>query len=147
MPTRDNVTQLESLIEATMALIEMKRIVDKVDYDIQVLRARLGLKEEQEGEEVKVEGMDVDESMAEGEPDEDGRAQSVASARSGRGSRKQVSLDLFHRFRRQLIFDFSLAGLCRFLQSTCPHGPILRDRNGVRCSRIQMTVSLRVDAS
>lgn len=92
MPTRDNVAQLESLLEATMALIEVKRVVDKVDYDIQVLRSRLGMKVDPEGEDTQGIGMDVDESTAGGETGEDGRAQSVASARSARGSRKQVRL-------------------------------------------------------
>ena len=91
MPTRDNVAQLESLLEATMALIEMKRVVDKVDYDIEVLRTQLGLKEGQENENLKAEGMDVDEKIADGEAGKDGRAQSIVSARSGRGGRKQVS--------------------------------------------------------
>ncbi|KXN89596.1 SWR1-complex protein 4 [Leucoagaricus sp. SymC.cos] len=86
MPTRDNVAQLESLLEATMALIEMKRVVDKVDYDIRALRTQLGLKDGQD-DEVKAEGMEVDESVIDGEAGE--RAQSVASTRSGRGSRKQ----------------------------------------------------------
>lgn len=93
MPTRDTVAHLESLLEATMALIEMKRVVDKVDYDIQVLRSQLGIREGQEGgNDAKGDENDPGESMAEGETGEDGRAQSVASARSGRGSRKQVSL-------------------------------------------------------
>ncbi|KAJ3576182.1 hypothetical protein NP233_g606 [Leucocoprinus birnbaumii] len=89
MPTRDNVALLDSLVEATMFLIETKRLVDKADYDIQVLNTQLGLKEGPEGDGVKAEGMEVDESIADGENGEDGRAQSVASARSGRGSRKQ----------------------------------------------------------
>ncbi|KAF9453035.1 hypothetical protein P691DRAFT_659353 [Macrolepiota fuliginosa MF-IS2] len=90
MPTRDNVAQLESLLEATMALIEMKRVVDKVDYDIQVLRSRLGLKEGQEGgEDIKGDGMDVEEGPVDSGAGENGRAQSVVSARSARGSRKQ----------------------------------------------------------
>lgn len=91
MPTRDNVAQLESLLEATMALIEMKRVVDKVDYDIEVLRAQLGLKEGQENENSMTEGMDVDEKIVDSEAGKDGRAQSIVSVRSGRGSRKQVS--------------------------------------------------------
>lgn len=89
MPTRENCAQLESLLEATTALIETKKLVDKVDYDIQVLKTRLGNRES-EG----VEGMGHGESMeveevgeAEGE---DGRAQSVVSTRSTR-SRKHVS--------------------------------------------------------
>ena len=90
MPTRDNVTQLESLLEATMALIEMKRVVDKVDYDIEVLRTQLGLKERLESENLRTERMDIDENIVD-EAGNDGRAQSISSARSGRGSRKQVS--------------------------------------------------------
>lgn len=87
MPTRDNVAQLESLLEATMALIEMKRVVDKVDYDIEVLRTQLGLIE---SENLRTERMDIDENIVD-ETGNDGRAQSISSARSGRGSRKQVS--------------------------------------------------------
>jgi len=87
MPTRDNVAQLESLLEATMALIEMKRVVDKVDYDIEVLRTQLGLIE---SENLRTERMDMDENIVD-ETGNDGRAQSISSARSGRGSRKQVS--------------------------------------------------------
>lgn len=90
MPTRDNVAQLESLLEATMALIEMKRVVDKVDYDIEVLRTQLGLKERLESENLRTERMDIDENIVD-ETGNDGRAQSISSARSGRGSRKQVS--------------------------------------------------------
>ncbi|XP_006460333.1 hypothetical protein AGABI2DRAFT_220292 [Agaricus bisporus var. bisporus H97] len=89
MPTRDTVAQLDSLLEATMALIEMKRVVDKVDYDIQVLKSQLGMKEEQEGDDAQGDTMDVDGGMVEGEAGEDGRSQSVVSARSGRGSRRQ----------------------------------------------------------
>ncbi|KAL9712892.1 swr complex subunit [Leucoagaricus gongylophorus] len=88
MPTRDNVAQLESLLEATMALIEMKRVVDKVDYDIEVLRTQLGLKERLESENLRTERMDIDENIVD-ETGNDGRAQSISSARSGRGSRKQ----------------------------------------------------------
>jgi DNA methyltransferase 1-associated protein 1 len=91
MPTRDTVAQLDSLLEATMALIEMKRIVDKVDYDIQVLKSQLGMKEEQEGDDAQGDTMELDGGMAEGEVGEDSRSQSVVSARSGRGSRRQVN--------------------------------------------------------
>jgi DNA methyltransferase 1-associated protein 1 len=96
MPTRDTVLLLDSLVEATVALIDMKRAVDKADYDIQVLKTQLGLNEGHAGEEVKTDGMEVDESAAEGETGEDGRAQSVASARSSR-SRKQVGVRLLSR--------------------------------------------------
>lgn len=75
-------------MEATNALIETKRLVDKMDYDIQVTKTRIGIRESQgpDGEGVAGDAMDVDEEAV----GEDGRAQSVASGRSGR-SRKQVS--------------------------------------------------------
>lgn len=95
MPTRENAAHLEALLEATTALVETKRVVDKVEYDIQVMKNRLAIKEQREsgeGDAEKGGNMDVDGSQAgevEGEND-DGRAQSVVSARSGRG-RKHVS--------------------------------------------------------
>ncbi|KAF9006567.1 hypothetical protein BDQ17DRAFT_1351968 [Cyathus striatus] len=93
MPTRENCAQLESLLEATTALVETKRLVDKVEYDIQVIKERLGMRRSQvpdgDGESVIADAMDVDESNdADGETiADDGRAQSVLSA-STRG-RKQ----------------------------------------------------------
>ncbi|KAF8914172.1 hypothetical protein CPB84DRAFT_1758608 [Gymnopilus junonius] len=96
MPTRENVHRLEALMEATTSLVETKRVVDKVDYDIQVLKTRLGLREQSHsanGGEAKIEGgdsMDIDNSQvgdAENEEGEGGRGQSVVSVRSGR-SRK-----------------------------------------------------------
>lgn len=95
MPTRDNVAQLESLLEATTALVETKRVVDKVEYDINVLKTRLGMREgsgaEGEGEGgTATYAMDIDE-VNDGDAADDGRAQSVVSTRSAR-SRKHVSL-------------------------------------------------------
>ncbi|KAF8165527.1 SWR1-complex protein 4 [Crassisporium funariophilum] len=99
MPTRENIAQLESLLDATTALVETKRVADKVDQDIQVLKVRLGMRANSElgegGAGTKIEaedGMDIDGSQVaegEGDPEEgdDGRAQSVVSTRSGR-SRK-----------------------------------------------------------
>jgi hypothetical protein len=89
MPTRDNCAQLELLLEATSSLVETKKVVDKVEYDIKILQARLGMRGS-EGAEEGENGMDVDEG---GEGD-DGRAQSVVSTRSGR-SRKHVRRFLF----------------------------------------------------
>ncbi|KAF5387728.1 hypothetical protein D9615_000555 [Tricholomella constricta] len=92
MPTRDNIMQLESLLEATTALVETKRVVDKVDYDIRVLKSRLGMRESQgaEGRPGGTEAMDVDEGHDGAEVvGEDGRAQSVLSTRSAR-SRKHT---------------------------------------------------------
>lgn len=103
MPTRENVQRLEALLEATTSLVETKRVVDKVEYDIQVLKNRLGLREQSQSVdgETKMEGgdpMDVNSSQvgdAENEG-EDGRGQSVISVRSGR-SRKHVSCIFFRR--------------------------------------------------
>ncbi|KAF9821192.1 hypothetical protein IEO21_00800 [Rhodonia placenta] len=93
MPTRDNCVQLESLLEAATALVETKKVVDKVEQDIRVLKARLGKRESEGAEDSFGTGeaaptpMDVDEVEAEA----DGRAQSVVSTRSARSvrSRKQ----------------------------------------------------------
>jgi DNA methyltransferase 1-associated protein 1 len=89
MPTRENCAQLESLLDATTALIETKKVVDRVDQDIRVLKARLGIRESQSADRDPKEStpMDVDESKD--VRDGEGRAQSIVSARSGR-SRKQV---------------------------------------------------------
>jgi len=94
MPTRDTTAQLESLIDATTALVETKRIVDKVEYDIRVLKSRLGMRESEGVEEGRgandADGMDVDEGNEGGETvGDDGRAQSVVSTRSAR-SRKHA---------------------------------------------------------
>ncbi|KIJ70140.1 hypothetical protein HYDPIDRAFT_104810 [Hydnomerulius pinastri MD-312] len=93
MPTRENCGQLESLLEATSTLVETKKVVDRVEQDIRVLKARLGMKVSEGGDGDGKEGtpMDVDDSKDDGGVDGevDGRAQSVVSTRSGRG-RKQV---------------------------------------------------------
>ncbi|OJA09305.1 hypothetical protein AZE42_03129 [Rhizopogon vesiculosus] len=93
MPTRENCARLESLIEASTALIDTKKIVDRVEQDIRVLRVRLGRQSEGPEEDTK-EGTPMEvEGGADGEgevkPEVDGRAQSIVSTRSGRG-RKQA---------------------------------------------------------
>lgn len=99
MPTRENCARLESLIEATAALIDTKKVVDRVEQDIRVLRVRLGRASEgaeedgKEGTPMEVDGgaeagADAD-ADADAEGEVDGRAQSILSTRSGRG-RKQV---------------------------------------------------------
>jgi DNA methyltransferase 1-associated protein 1 len=98
MPTRDNVAQLEALIEATTHLVETKRLVDKIEYDISVLKKRMELHEDEDGNGDAIgSAMEIEDSQtgvdAEGETeDETGGAESVVSARStsGRASRKQV---------------------------------------------------------
>jgi DNA methyltransferase 1-associated protein 1 len=103
MPTRENVAQLDAMLEAMVALLETKRVVEKVEYDIQVLKKSLGLRAQSQasdGEGV-IRGADggnlmrADNAPGGGEidgetPGEDGRSQSVLSARSAR-SRKHVS--------------------------------------------------------
>ncbi|KAL0949355.1 hypothetical protein HGRIS_009424 [Hohenbuehelia grisea] len=105
MPTRDNCSRLEALIEATTAMVETKKTMDKVEYEIRVAKGRLGIRESEEagagggaaGESIStgipVDAMDVDEAEGGGddadeELAEDGRAQSVASVRSARGRRQ-----------------------------------------------------------
>jgi DNA methyltransferase 1-associated protein 1 len=89
MPTRENCAQLEVLIEAATALLETKKVVDRVEQDIRLLKARLLSKE---GNVVGEDNaMDVDqETSGEGEALE-GRSQSVVSTRSGGRGRKGVS--------------------------------------------------------
>ncbi|KAJ6539516.1 hypothetical protein B0H19DRAFT_1269823 [Mycena capillaripes] len=93
MPTQGNVALLEGLLDATTSLVETKKVVDKVEFDIQVLKNRLGMqgaKTEETDIAMEVDdGNDADgDADGEGEGEgEDGRAQSVVSTRSAR-SRK-----------------------------------------------------------
>ena len=93
MPTRENVVQLESLLDATTVLIEIKRLVDKADYDIKVSRNRLGLREKSQSVgdgEPKMENddaMDIDYTQGDDIEEGDERGESVVSGRS----RKHVS--------------------------------------------------------
>jgi len=96
MPTRDNVAQLEALIDATTHLVETKRLVDKTEYDISVLRKRLELHDEDGNGDASGSVMEIEDSQtgadAEGETEDEtgGGAESVVSVRSGRGNRKKV---------------------------------------------------------
>ncbi|EMD41063.1 hypothetical protein CERSUDRAFT_80713 [Gelatoporia subvermispora B] len=102
MPTRDNCAQLESLLEAASALVETKKLVDKVDQDIRTLTARLSNRqsEDADGEgtgDAAPTPMDVDEANdpdadADAEGEVDGRAQSVVSTRSARSTRGRRSV-------------------------------------------------------
>lgn len=93
MPTRENCARLESLIEASTVLVDTKKVVDRVEQDIRVLKVRLGRQSEgldedgKEGTPMEVDrGAGVDGDV---EYKVDDRAQSIVSTRSGRG-RKQV---------------------------------------------------------
>ncbi|KAJ7682622.1 hypothetical protein DFH06DRAFT_1278180 [Mycena polygramma] len=101
MPTQGNVALLEGLLEATSTLVETKKVVDKVEFDIQVLKNRLGMQGAPKTEETDggIDAMEVDDGNdADGDADgegegEDGRAQSVVSTRSAR-SRKHTRRSL-----------------------------------------------------
>jgi DNA methyltransferase 1-associated protein 1 len=87
MPTRDTLVAHEALLEAITSLVEMKKVVDRVDQEIRTAKIRLGMRES----EAPAEGpMDVDEDGQAPDTPGEGRAHSVVSTRSGR-SRKQVS--------------------------------------------------------
>ncbi|KAI0068621.1 hypothetical protein BV25DRAFT_1866596 [Artomyces pyxidatus] len=84
MPTRETLAQHEALVEAAGALVETKKVVDRVDQEIRVAKARLGMREsEAPGASTP---MEVDEEVG---PPAEGRAPSVVSTRSAR-SRKQT---------------------------------------------------------
>ena len=121
MPTRENSSQLESLLEATTALIETKKVVDRVEQDIRVLKTRLGISDSEnaDGDGNESSPMDVDESREDKDGEGEGRAQSVISARSGR-SRKQVCYFLVDKFRRTERAR-SRAAPCRFPRLTLLH--------------------------
>ncbi|KAJ7929948.1 hypothetical protein B0H13DRAFT_2309998 [Mycena leptocephala] len=101
MPTQGNVALLEQLLDATSSLVDTKKIVDKVEFDIQVLKNRLGMQGATKAEETDggVDAMDVDDGNdADGDADgdgegDDGRAQSIVSTRSAR-SRKHTRRSL-----------------------------------------------------
>lgn len=90
MPTKDNCALLENLIEATSSLVEMKKQVDRIDHEIRVAQERLANRNAENGDK-DAEGdaeMDVDEEEVGGEVvGSDGRAHSVMSTRSGRGTK------------------------------------------------------------
>ncbi|KAF4619755.1 hypothetical protein D9613_005251 [Agrocybe pediades] len=88
MPTRETTANLEALLDATTALVDTKRAVERVEYEIQVLKDRLALREQNQSGDVDGSQAGAD---AEGENDdgEDGRAQSVVSVRSARGRKHQ----------------------------------------------------------
>ncbi|KAJ7016564.1 hypothetical protein C8F04DRAFT_1342048 [Mycena alexandri] len=75
----------QQLMDAKAVLVETKKVVDKVEYDIQVLKNRLGMQS-------AVDGGDDADGDADGEG-QDGRAQSVVSTRSAR-SRKHARRSL-----------------------------------------------------
>ncbi len=91
MPTEGNVARLNALVDATLPLVETKRVLDKVEYDIKVLKERLNMRNGAPADEDADGDGAIDAADGEAvEGMEDGRAQSVVSTRSTR-SRKPVS--------------------------------------------------------
>ena len=88
MPTRDTLLHHDALLETITALVEMKKVADRVDQEIRTAKMRLGMRESETPGETP---MDVDEDVQAPDTPGEGRAQSVVSTRSGR-SRRQVSL-------------------------------------------------------
>ncbi|KAF7291056.1 Myb-like domain-containing protein [Mycena chlorophos] len=89
MPTVANLAHLEGVMEAASNLVETKKVVDRTEFEIQVLRGRLGMQtsapKNEDGEPVPVPvPMEVDDAEGEPEQEEGGRGQSVASTRSVR---------------------------------------------------------------
>lgn len=105
MPTRGNCQLLEQLLDAANALLDIKKVYDKVDQDIRVLQERLAERERQEeggegegeitmevlregGDEV-VDGIDVnandDDPDADADADVDADADADADGETDRG--------------------------------------------------------------
>ncbi|EIN10484.1 SWR1-complex protein 4 [Punctularia strigosozonata HHB-11173 SS5] len=105
MPTRENIQQLEGVMDAASALVETKKVVDRVEQEIRVLKAQLLEKDSADAEgdgEADAEGSAVVETPTTGTPMEvdggdaeagspDGRGQSVMSSVSMRGRSRKAS--------------------------------------------------------
>jgi len=85
MPTRENSVQLESLLDATSALVETKKVVDRVDQEIRVLKLDLG-----EGRvRVSMLMLTRTQTDAEGEADAEGET----NTGSGTGAPTPMNID------------------------------------------------------
>lgn len=98
MPTHENCAALEQLLSAASALVETKKVVDRVDQEIRILQARLNEREggTAEGDERETgvgggaedTGMDVDDNDggedldADADGETDRAASQAPSARS-----------------------------------------------------------------
>ena len=154
IPTRENVAQLDAMLEAMLALLETKRLVEKAEYDIQVLKKRLGLREQSiaggKGTISGTESVHVDYAPRGGDvagetPGENERSQSVLSVRSAR-SRKHVSSNVSIN---SLVPDHVLRShdaRCRFPRWTLSRQELARnDRNVAESdSIVEITIVLCV---
>jgi len=130
MPTRENLLHLESLIDATTSLVEIKKNVDRVEQDIRLLKGELTKRDGQTGGGGNGETpMDVDqEALA----DDD-----EAGIQPGRGARKKnvgflCKVREFGHLLTRLCYR--LDDLCRYLLSTLQLNPQgqTKGRNRVR---------------
>jgi len=138
IPTRENVAQLDATLEAMLALLETKRLVEKAEYDIQVLKKQLGLREQStadgKGTISGMESVHVDYAPKGGDvvgetSGENERSQSVLSVRSAR-SRKHVSIDVSINYSVPDCVSHSHDARCRFPQWTLSRQELARnDRN------------------
>ncbi|KAJ3754894.1 hypothetical protein EV360DRAFT_96377 [Lentinula raphanica] len=94
MPTQASCQHLESVIDAATNLVELKKVLDKVNQDIEILKNQLELREGGDGGSVA--DADLDDRGETAEPEgEDRRSQSVMSTRSTRSrkhSRRSMSI-------------------------------------------------------
>jgi DNA methyltransferase 1-associated protein 1 len=72
MPTQENVQQLELLLNAASALVETRKVVERVEQEIRVVKERLALKEGTAGGDEEGDGDGGDEEKNEGEGDAEG---------------------------------------------------------------------------
>lgn len=158
MPTRQNCALLESVIDSASTLVETKKLVDKLDQDILVLKNKLGLREGEgvaEGSAsaiVSGDAMDIDdmnEALEGKEADiEGGRAQSVVSARSIGVNRNRKHVSQFnHLLAHQLLccqligLNSRLGGLCRYPLSIHRYQlPPGREQNGRKGTELILVV-------
>ena len=104
MPTYDNVQHLDQLLNAAVALVDTRKLVERVEQDIRIYKERIALKEgranengDAEGETQKKEGEEDadgsgDDDDAEGDEDADGETDRAVSVAASAISRKDVSL-------------------------------------------------------
>ncbi|TDL29904.1 hypothetical protein BD410DRAFT_817836 [Rickenella mellea] len=101
MPTRENCSQLEGLFDAAAALVDTKKVVDKVDQEIRVLKARLAGRA---SVGARSEGADADsknqgEQAEDGERDAEGEAEGEATEKADRAVSVAASVRSYSRKR------------------------------------------------
>lgn len=102
MPTRENIQQLEALYEATSALLETKRAMDRVEHEIQACKTRLSDRGRMPQSDAG-DGMDASPNRSTVADNEEvnasGRASSVAGSIRSVGGRKRVCRPVIRSFK------------------------------------------------